>query len=118
MIQRYFISIIENKFFYCNVHLAVFNGSGVSLQELEVVKAAEEFNLPIIRANRKLVASENGGLHNPSYLVFDSVWHKESVPHSSKKFSYPNVTGVRRPISDEDIAFMSVCIQYLMSSKC
>lgn len=63
---------------------------------------------PVITANRKLVASENGGLHNPSYLVFNPVWGSEPDQDTRKKFSYPSVFGVHRPASEEDIAFMSV----------
>lgn len=68
----------------------------------------KEFNQPIVTANRKLVASENGGLHNPSYLVFNGHWSSEPAQDMRKKFSYPSVSGVRRPESEEDIAFMSV----------
>ncbi|KAG7028327.1 gatA, partial [Cucurbita argyrosperma subsp. argyrosperma] len=74
----------------------------------EVLKGAEEFNLPVIRANRKLVASENGGLHNPSPLVFSSNWANERFLHKSRRFCYPPVSGVKRPKNEEDIAFMSV----------
>lgn len=76
---------------------------------LEIEKGAKEFNIPIIRANRKLVASVNGGLDNPSYLVFNPVWSNENLQHPSNWFSYPSVLGVQRPKSDEDVAFMSVC---------
>ncbi|XP_023540352.1 uncharacterized protein LOC111800751 isoform X1 [Cucurbita pepo subsp. pepo] len=74
----------------------------------EVLKGAEEFNLPVIRANRKLVASENGGLHNPSPLVFSSNWANERFQHKSRRFCYPPVSGVKRPKNEEDIAFMNV----------
>ncbi|XP_038905194.1 glutamyl-tRNA(Gln) amidotransferase subunit A [Benincasa hispida] len=74
----------------------------------EVLKGAEEFNLPTIRANRKLVASRNGGLHNPSPLVFNPEWANENIRHKSKRFCYPSVSGVKRPKNEEDIAFMSV----------
>ncbi|XP_011650446.1 uncharacterized protein LOC101214338 isoform X2 [Cucumis sativus] len=74
----------------------------------EVLKGAEELNVPIIRANRKLVASENGGLHNPSSLVFNPEWANENVRHKSKRFCYPPVSGIKRPNNEDDIAFMSV----------
>ncbi|TYI52097.1 hypothetical protein E1A91_D12G222300v1 [Gossypium mustelinum] len=41
------------------------------IKVLEIAKGAKEFNIPIIRTNRKLVASINGGLHNPSPLVLE-----------------------------------------------
>ena len=74
----------------------------------EIEKSVEEFNIPIIRANRKLVASSYGGLHDPSYLVFTSRWGGEEAQEVSNKFSYPSLSGVKRPKSEEDIAFMSV----------
>lgn len=40
----------------------------------EIDKGAREFNIPISKANRKLVASENGGLQNPSCLIFNPEW--------------------------------------------
>ncbi|XP_027124550.1 uncharacterized protein [Coffea arabica] len=74
----------------------------------DIEKAAKEFNVPIIKTNRKLVASENGGLHYPSYLVFNPARTNESLQQATKRFSHPSLEGVRRPKSDEDIAFMSV----------
>ncbi|KAG6635282.1 putative amidase AmiD isoform X2 [Carya illinoinensis] len=81
-----------------------FNGEKIR----EVAKGAKEFNIPIIRANRKLVASVNGGLNNPSYLVFNPEWGSEKPQSIDKRFSYPSVSGTKRPESEEDIAFMSV----------
>ncbi|GFZ17286.1 amidase family protein [Actinidia rufa] len=75
---------------------------------LEIEKSVGEFNIPIIKANRKLVASSNGGLHDPSYLVFTSRWGGEEAQEVINKFSYPSLSGVKRPKSEEDIAFMSV----------
>jgi hypothetical protein len=73
-----------------------------------IVKGAKEFNIPLIRANRKLVASVNGGLHNPSSLVFNPEWDNEQPQRISKRFNYPSISGTKRPESEEDIAFMSV----------
>ncbi|VFQ87245.1 unnamed protein product [Cuscuta campestris] len=75
---------------------------------IEVEKAAKELNVPTIRANRKLVASVNGGLHNPSPLVFNAAWSNNHVQHMTGKFSYPSLSSVQRPGNDEDIAFMSI----------
>ncbi|XVF49479.1 hypothetical protein PTKIN_Ptkin04bG0016100 [Pterospermum kingtungense] len=75
---------------------------------LEIAKGAKEFNIPIIRANRKLVASVNGGLHNPSPFIFNPEWSKEQSQGKTNKFHHPSTTGVRRPNNDADIAFMSV----------
>jgi hypothetical protein len=68
---------------------------------------AKEFNVPAFRENRKLVALQNGGLHNPSVLVFRSQW-SDSVVTESRSFNYPVASDVHRPSNDEDIAFMSV----------
>ncbi|KAL9422846.1 hypothetical protein AB3S75_035016 [Citrus x aurantiifolia] len=75
---------------------------------LEIAKGATEFNLPIIRANRKLVASENGGLHNPSVLTFNPDWGTEQEQEASKIFNYPSISDIQKPENEEDIAFMSV----------
>ncbi|KDP22511.1 hypothetical protein JCGZ_26342 [Jatropha curcas] len=75
---------------------------------MEIAKGAVEFNLPVIRANRRLVASENGGLHNPSYLVFNPEWTPEHVENASKRFNYPAPVGIQKPKSEKDIVFMSV----------
>lgn len=70
-------------------------------------EGAEEFNIPAFRVNRKLVASVDGGLHNPSVLVFNSSWGGKE-PHQDKRFDYPRLCNVKRPSNDEDIAFMTV----------
>jgi len=69
---------------------------------------AKEFNVPAFRENRKLVASENGGLHNPSVLLFKSSWNGDSMKSEAITFDYPRASAVHRPSNDEDIAFMSV----------
>ncbi|CAD6253705.1 unnamed protein product [Miscanthus lutarioriparius] len=69
---------------------------------------AKEFNVPAFRENRKLVASENGGLHNPSVLLFKSSWSSDSMTSETRSFKYPRAPSVHRPTNDEDIAFMSV----------
>lgn len=74
----------------------------------EIEKGARELNIPISESNRKLVASENGGLQNPSCLIFNPEWDSKETQSASKPFKYPTVVGVQRPSSDEDIAFMSV----------
>ncbi|KAL0319020.1 UNVERIFIED_CONTAM: Glutamyl-tRNA(Gln) amidotransferase subunit A [Sesamum angustifolium] len=85
---------------------------------LEIQKGAEELNIPIIRSNRKLVASVNGGLENPSSLVFRSAWNHDHAQDAPKRFDYPSLSGVERPESDEDIAFMSILeLGQLIKSK-
>ncbi|XP_020994432.1 uncharacterized protein LOC107480141 isoform X1 [Arachis duranensis] len=74
----------------------------------EIDKAAKEFNVPIIVADRKLVASENGGLHYPSPLIFNADWEYQPLHSESKKFKCPSISKIQRPESEEDIAFMSV----------
>nr|KJB77720.1 hypothetical protein B456_012G153500 [Gossypium raimondii] len=78
------------------------------IKVLEIAKGAKEFNIPIIRTNRKLVASINGGLHNPSPLVFNPEWSKEQSQGKASRFNHPSASGIQRPINEEDIAFMSV----------
>lgn len=75
---------------------------------LEVAKGAEELNIPIIRANRKSVASVDGGLQNPSCLVFNPNWGSEQPDGINRRFAHTVPSDVQRPGSDEDIAFMSV----------
>ncbi|AQK57606.1 Glutamyl-tRNA(Gln) amidotransferase subunit A [Zea mays] len=81
-----------------------FNDS--KLREME--DGAKEFNVPAFRENRKLVATENGGLHNPSVLLFKSSWSSGSMTSETRSFEYPRASSVHRPTNDEDIAFMSV----------
>ncbi|XP_021905647.1 uncharacterized protein LOC110820477 isoform X2 [Carica papaya] len=75
---------------------------------LEIARGATEFNIPIIRTNRKLVASVDGGLENPFPLVFNPRWDEEYAGEESKRFTHPSISGIQRPKSEEDIAFMSV----------
>ncbi|BBH03578.1 Amidase family protein [Prunus dulcis] len=81
---------------------------------LEIVKGQKEFNIPIFTANRKLVASVNGALHDPSYLVFNSAWDSEQSQHVTKRFKYPSLSGIKKPRSEQDIAFMSVRLVMLL----
>jgi hypothetical protein len=78
------------------------------IQVLDIAREAKELNLPIFAANRELVASENGGLHNPSCLIFNPEWTDEQVENASNRFSYPTRSGIQKPKTEEDIAFMSV----------
>ena len=70
----------------------------------------KELNIPIIRPNQKLVASLNGGLHNPSVLVFNPEWSTQQPQSIGKRFHYPSLIGSKRPTNEEDIAFMSVSL--------
>ncbi|KAJ3671784.1 hypothetical protein LUZ60_007863 [Juncus effusus] len=75
----------------------------------EMANGAEEFNIPAFRENRKIVASKNGGLQDPSVLVFNSFWaENKSLNKTNNKFNYPSEKGIQRPSNDEDIAFMTV----------
>ncbi|GJN25450.1 hypothetical protein PR202_gb13277 [Eleusine coracana subsp. coracana] len=94
------------KFFDANF----FNDSKLS----EMEDGAKEFNVPAFRENRKLVALQNGGMHNPSVLVFKSQW-SDSVATESRSFDYPRASNVHRPSNDEDIAFMSVSSPTILS---
>ncbi|KAJ8536131.1 hypothetical protein K7X08_034532 [Anisodus acutangulus] len=76
---------------------------------LEIEKGANDFNIPIIRSNRKLVATTDGGLQNPSCLVFNSAWKVQQLENEpNNNLNYPSPAGVQRPKSDEDITFMSI----------
>ncbi|CAK7336879.1 unnamed protein product [Dovyalis caffra] len=75
---------------------------------VDIAREAKEFNSPIFAANRKLVASENGGLHNPSCLIFNPEWTGGRVENASKRFNYPTLSGIHKPKTEEDIAFMSI----------
>ncbi|RVW72891.1 Glutamyl-tRNA(Gln) amidotransferase subunit A [Vitis vinifera] len=74
----------------------------------EIEQGATKLNIPISGANRKSVASVNGGLHDPSYLVFNPEWGNEQVQSKTKRFSCPSLSGIQRPEGEEDIAFMTV----------
>lgn len=75
---------------------------------VDIVKEASEFNLPVARADRKLVATSNGGLKYPSVLVFHPDWGARQAEPSMKTFTYPLFPGIQRPANEEDIAFMSI----------
>lgn len=75
---------------------------------VDIVKEASEFNLPVARADRKLVATSNGGLKYPSVLVFHPDWGARQAEPGMKTFTYPLFPGIQRPANEEDIAFMSV----------
>ncbi|KAF7024416.1 hypothetical protein CFC21_036779 [Triticum aestivum] len=81
-----------------------FNDS--KLREME--NGAKEFNVPAFRENRRLVAIKDGGLHDPSLLVFQSSWSSKSKVKESETFDYPQASMIQRPSNDEDIAFMSI----------
>lgn len=78
------------------------------------MKGTKEFNIPIIRANRELVASTNGGLHYPSVLVFNPEWgiNTNGQEQGGKRFKYPYCLSgdIKRPQNEEDIAFMDVSL--------
>lgn len=74
---------------------------------LEIVKGVKEFNIPTIRADRKLVGSVSGGLQDPCALVFVPDWGNEISQLLSSKFNYPSLYDIQRPQSEEGIAFMT-----------
>ncbi|KAK1407130.1 hypothetical protein QVD17_38741 [Tagetes erecta] len=75
---------------------------------LEIEKGAKELTIPIIKDNRKIVATTNGGLKYPSPLVFNSEWKHKEMHYAAKRFSYPSISSVTRPENEEDIAFMTI----------
>lgn len=95
---------------YHHVFISSLKISVTSPQVQDVAEGAVDYNIPIIRINRKSVASINGGLQNPSPLVFSPRWDAvgEQFNRESRRFDYPPPSGIQRPKSDEDIAFMSV----------
>ncbi|PHT29305.1 hypothetical protein CQW23_31107 [Capsicum baccatum] len=93
----------------CECGFKMLDSSFLSKKMLEIQKGANDFNRPIIRSNRKLVATTDGGLHNPSCLVFNSAWKVQQIENEpNKKINYPSPVGIQRPKSDEDIAFQSI----------
>ncbi|CAI8619264.1 unnamed protein product [Vicia faba] len=95
---RVFLSLLDANFFKDN-------------QIEEIAKGVNEFNIPIIKANRKLVASKNGGLQYHSPLLFNAHWNNlqaQSVHRATKRFRYPSICKIKKPESEEDIAFLSV----------
>lgn len=85
---------------------------------LEIEKAGKEYNVPIIKDNMKLVASTNGGLNDPSCLIFNPSWKDERSEYVAKQFNHLSLPEVKRPGSDEDVAFMSVLeLGQLIKSK-
>nr|GMC73636.1 Glutamyl-tRNA(Gln) amidotransferase subunit A [Ipomoea batatas] len=88
----------DNNVSLCKCGFALLDSSFFSeAKMLEIEKGAKEFNVPIIRANRKLVASVNGGLHNPSPLVFNAAWSDQNVQPMTERFSYPSPSSIQRP---------------------
>ncbi|KAI5383918.1 uncharacterized protein LOC127106029 isoform X2 [Lathyrus oleraceus] len=94
---RFCLSLLDANFFKDN-------------QIEEIAEGVNEFNIPIIKANRKLVASKNGGLQYHSPLLFNAHWdhQPQQVCHEAKRFRYPSVSKIQKPESEEDIAFLSV----------
>ncbi|PHU24147.1 hypothetical protein BC332_09254 [Capsicum chinense] len=94
----------------CECGFKMLDSSFLSKKKMhEIEKGAIDFNIPIIRSNQKLVATTDGGLHNPSCLVFNSAWKVQQLEHEpNKKLNYPSPANIQRPNSDEDIAFMSI----------
>ncbi|KAG6516178.1 hypothetical protein ZIOFF_026627 [Zingiber officinale] len=82
-----------------------FNDSKVQ----EMATGVKEFNLPMFMVNRELIASRDGGLNDPSVLVFKSSWGRnDEAPHKYIQFRYPSIHGIQRPNKEEDIAFMTI----------
>lgn len=81
------------------------------------MKGATEYNVPIFRANRKDVASVNGGMHHPSVLVFNSEWssHKEEKHYQNFEYPVDQHHGLKRPANEEDIAYMTVCMLHFLN---
>ncbi|XP_074579517.1 uncharacterized protein LOC141836001 [Curcuma longa] len=76
----------------------------------EMATGEKEFNLPMFMVNRELIASRDGGLNDPSVLVFNSSWGRnDEAPHKYTQFRYPpSIRGIQRPNKEEDIAFMTI----------
>eukprot|EP01018_Ginkgo_biloba_P017905 Gb_32412 [translate_table: standard] len=74
----------------------------------EMAEGALTLNLPGFEINRKLVAFSDGGLHNPSILVFDPNMNGKPVPSFHGSFKYPILHDIVRPANDDDLAFMTI----------
>lgn len=74
----------------------------------EMADGARLMNIPGFQVNRGLVGFPDGGLYDPSILTFDPSYNTYTTPAADNKFLYPLLHDVKRPESDEDIAFMTV----------
>lgn len=74
----------------------------------EIAQGAMDFNLPLIKENRELVSSMNGGLSSPSVLVCNSSWNIEGATTGCEKFSYPVISVMQRLNEEEGIVSMTV----------
>eukprot|EP00250_Pteridium_aquilinum_P010518 c19445_g2_i1 orf=136-2379(-) len=74
----------------------------------EMAEGARLMNIPGFQANRGLVGFPDGGLHDPSILTFDPSYNTHNFSVTNNKFQYPVLDNVKRPLKDDDIAFMTV----------
>lgn len=74
----------------------------------EIAKGIAAWNIPGFQANRDLVAFPDGGLYNPVALTFDPSLNTQDFSKPIEHFKYPVLEDVKRPESDDDLAFMTV----------
>ncbi|KAG0558086.1 hypothetical protein KC19_10G003700 [Ceratodon purpureus] len=74
----------------------------------EIAKGIATWNIPGFQANRDLVAYPDGGLYNPVALTFDPSFNSQDFSKPIKHFKHPVLDDVKRPESDDDLAFMTV----------
>lgn len=78
------------------------------MQNEEIAKGIATWNIPGFQANRELVAFPDGGLYNPVALTFDPSLNTQDFSKPIEHFKYPVLEDVKRPESDDDLAFMTV----------
>jgi hypothetical protein len=87
------------RFLYC---------ATLALQHEEIAEGIATWNIPGFQANRDLVAYPDGGLYNPVALTFDPSFNSQDFSKPIKHFKYPVLDDVKRPESNDDLAFMKV----------
>jgi len=74
----------------------------------EAANGVLTINIPGLQANRDIVGYPDGGLKYHMPLLFDPGLNRKEFCEPDIKFTYPTLSNVERPKSDEDLAFMSV----------
>lgn len=74
----------------------------------EMAEGSQLMNIPGFQVNRGLVAFPDGGLYDPPVLTFDPSINTVEFCYPDRSFNYPMLENVKRPMKDDDIAFMTV----------
>lgn len=66
--------------------------------------------IPAYQQIRAVIDLPDGGLQNPMSILFDPTLGLKPISANPSNFSYPQMTNVTRPASDEDVAYMTVSL--------